>query len=106
MEAQEKGVRIHVPERSIQRFCRDYGLRELSLFGSVLRDDFTAKSDVDVLIELPEQHDYSLFDLSDMKYRLAHIFHRKVDLVTKDSLSRHLRQAILSSRKVLYVAQK
>ena len=79
-------VRIHVPQRSIQRFCSEYGLRELSLFGSVLREDFTPKSDVDVLIELPEKHVYSLFDLSRMQDKLTHILHRRVDLVTKDGL--------------------
>ena len=105
MQTQE-AVRIHVPQQSIRRFCREYGLRELALFGSVLRDDFTDQSDVDVLIELPAHHEYSLFDLSRMQDKLTHILHRKVDLVTKDGLSRHLRQEILSTRKVLYVAQE
>jgi len=43
---------IAVDRERIARFCRERGIRSLSLFGSVLRDDFDPKrSDVDVLAE-------------------------------------------------------
>ncbi|MHB1318298.1 MAG: nucleotidyltransferase family protein [Anaerolineae bacterium] len=44
-------VQIDVPDTRIAEFCRRHGIRRLSLFGSVLRDDFTPDSDVDVLVE-------------------------------------------------------
>jgi len=42
---------IHIEQDEIAAFCRRHGIRRLALFGSVLRDDFTADSDVDVLVE-------------------------------------------------------
>jgi len=42
---------ITVPQEEIAEFCRRHGIRRLSLFGSVLRDDFGPDSDVDVLVE-------------------------------------------------------
>ena len=44
-------ARIEVPMDRIAGFCRQNRIRRLSLFGSVLRDDFSADSDVDVLLE-------------------------------------------------------
>ena len=44
-------VRIEIPRRAVAEFCRRHHVRRLALFGSVLRDDFTSESDVDVLVE-------------------------------------------------------
>ena len=44
-------ARIAIPEEQLADFCRRNHIRRLSLFGSVLRDDFTPESDVDVLVE-------------------------------------------------------
>lgn len=101
-----KSLPIHIPARSVERFCREYGIREMALFGSVLREDFGLGSDVDVLVELPPDHDYSLFDLVRMADRLGRILHRKVDLVTKEGLSPHLAEEILTTRYVIYAAQE
>jgi predicted nucleotidyltransferase len=43
---------IAIDRARLVAICRRYGIRELALFGSVLRDDFTPDSDVDVLYEL------------------------------------------------------
>ena len=43
--------RIDIPKEKIAEFCRRNRIRRLAFFGSVLRDDFTPESDVDVLIE-------------------------------------------------------
>ena len=49
-------VRIKVPKRKLASFCRRNQIRRLSLFGSVVRDDFTPQSDVDVLVSFaPEK---------------------------------------------------
>ena len=44
-------AKIAVPTEQIAQFCHRHHIRKLSLFGSVLRDDFGSKSDVDVLVE-------------------------------------------------------
>ena len=69
------------PER-IAAFCRERGIRKLSLFGAVLRDDFSPSSDVDVLVEfLPEARPgLDFFGYGD---ELADIVGRKVDFCSK-----------------------
>jgi len=83
------------------RFCEERGIRKLALFGSVLRDDFTPESDIDMLVEyLPGRHPgLMLFRHQDeLTERLA----RQVDLHTGDSLSRHFREKVLSSALTIY----
>jgi uncharacterized protein len=67
-------------------FCRHWGVAELALFGSVLRDDFRPDSDVDVLVSFAPEVQRTLFDLVDMEDELARIFGRKVDLVTRRAI--------------------
>jgi predicted nucleotidyltransferase len=95
--------RIHLPRAAIEDFCRRWQLKELALFGSVLRHDFTAESDVDVLVTLDTEARQSLFDLVDMREELAALLHHKVDLVTKGSLRNpYRRHEILTTRQVLH----
>jgi predicted nucleotidyltransferase len=92
----------------IAQFCRRRHICEMSLFGSVLRDDFHLESDIDVLVSFDEQARYGLFDLVRMENELGEIFGRKVDLVSKrgiESSRNYLRRnAILNSAKVIYAA--
>ncbi len=89
----------------LHTFARKWGLRELSLFGSVLRSDFHADSDVEVLVELPDDHNLSAFDLVPMQDEIESLFGRKVDLVLKGGLRNPIRrQMILDTRQVLYAA--
>lgn len=86
--------------------CRSNGVRELALFGSVLRDDFTPTSDIDVLVEFePSSPVRSLFQLVKFKHALEDsVFHRDVDLVEKRTLSRYIADEVLSSRRVVYAS--
>jgi len=88
--------------------CQRHGVRELSLFGSVLREDFTASSDVDVLVEFsPGSPVRSLFQFIEFKHALEdRVFHRDVDLVEKRTLSRYIAAEVLSTRRVIYVAPR
>ncbi len=96
---------ITVDIAAITAFCRKWRIREFSLFGSVLRDDFGPESDIDVLVELAQGHGLDLFDWVDMREELERIFQRDVDLVSKGGLKNPLRKnAILASAKVLYAA--
>lgn len=98
-------VRIPVPQDRIAAFCRKWKVRELSLFGSVLRDDFAPDSDVDVLVELAEDAPWSLFEWADMIEELQSIFGRNVDLVEKTAITNPFRRRhILSQREVIHVA--
>ena len=78
----------------------------MSVFGSVLRDDFGPESDIDVLVEFLPQIRTSLFRLVDMQDELTGIFGRQVDLVTKPSLHPYIRDNVLRSRQVIYVATR
>ena len=92
-----------IPRDQLAEFCRRHHVRRLALFGSVLRDDFTPDSDVDVLVEFepgktPGWHFVAVAD------ELADILGRKVDLHTPASLSRYFRDEVLSEAEDQYVA--
>ncbi len=96
---------IAVDRGRIAEFCRKWQVTELSLFGSVLRDDFGPESDVDVLVNFAPEAPWSLFDLVDMVDELETIFGRKVDLIESDGLRNPIRRrAILSGREVIHAA--
>ena len=78
----------------------------MSVFGSVLRDDFGPESDIDVLVEFLPQIRTSLFRLVEMQDELTGIFGRQVDLVTKPSLHPDIRDTVLRGREVIYVATR
>jgi len=94
-------IPIALDAAEVARFCRSRGIRRLALFGSVLRDDFTPSSDVDVLVEyLPGCHPgLMLFRQQD---ELAEQFKRPVDLHSTASLSRHFRADVLASALPIY----
>ncbi len=98
-------ARIDIPQAKMEAFCRKWGIVELSLFGSVLRDDFGPDSDVDVLVDFRENVKITLFDLSDMKDELEDILLKEVDLIGKSwLLNPGKRRTILYSREVVYAA--
>ena len=94
---------IPLPMEQIADFCRRHGIVRLALFGSVIRDDFTPESDVDVLVEfLPGQTPgLAFFRMQD---ELGEILGRRVDLNTPMSLSRYFRDEVLREARPLYVA--
>ncbi|HUT94555.1 MAG TPA: nucleotidyltransferase family protein [Thermoguttaceae bacterium] len=94
---------IDIPLESISQFCRRHRIRRLSLFGSVLREDFTAQSDVDVLVEFQPGHTPGLTFFR-MQEELSELLGRKVDLNTPGFLNRHFREEVLREAKVLYAA--
>lgn len=98
-------TRIAFAPAAIADTCRRWKVSELSLFGSVLRDDFRDDSDVDVLVVFDRAARWSLLDLVDLRDELSAHFGRPVDLVEKAALRNPFRrQSILASRKVVYAA--
>ena len=98
-------VQVDVPMDKVAAFCQKWKIKEFSLFGSVLREDFRPDSDVDVLVEFQPNHGWGLYDVLDMEEELRGIFGRPVDLVMKGGLRNPLRRReILRTRRVLYAA--
>lgn len=93
---------LRIPLAELQAFCRVHAVRELSVFGSALRGDFGADSDVDVLIDIEPHARIGLIALQKMRDELAQIFGRPVDLLTKNGINRHIRDDILRSARVIY----
>ena len=96
-------VRIAIDRQALAAFCQKWHVAELSLFGSVLRDDFGPDSDVDVLVafkgdKTPGWH------VVTMEAELGQLLGRRVDLVHKPALYRLLRDRILAEAEVQYVA--
>jgi predicted nucleotidyltransferase len=94
--------KLPIDRDAVAAFCRRHHIRKLSLFGSVLRDDFRPDSDVDVLVEFEPQHPVGLIRLAGMERELSTILGRKVDLRTPAELSRYFRQDVLDSAEVHY----
>jgi len=101
-------VEIEVSHDKIDEFCRKWHINELSLFGSVLREDFNSKSDIDVMASFAPESHCTLFDMVHMENELKDIFGREVDLISRggiESSRNHIRRnAILSSAKVIYAS--
>jgi len=81
--------------------AKNYGVSKIGIFGSFAFDDFSPKSDIDILIDQSHKSKMSYFDLINIENKLAKMLGRKVDLVTKTSLKPYIKNDILKS--VMYV---
>ena len=97
-----KKTRIELPKEPLEQICRNYHIRKLSFFGSVLRDDFKASSDIDLLVEFETGFKVGLLKMARIENELSEIFGRKVDLRTPGDLSRYFRREVLESAEVAY----
>ncbi len=96
---------MEIPSRKIAGFCRKHHIQRLSLFGSVLRDDFATDSDVDILVEFSPGHTPGYFGLYDMEKELSALLDgRKADIRASQELSRYLRDQVIRQARVLYEA--
>ena len=96
---------IDIPKEAIAEFCRRWRVRELSLFGSVLTEEFRPDSDVDVLVAFEAGGRPSLEEWLEMEGELGSLFGREVDLVERRRVVNPFRRHhILTHRRVLYAA--
>ncbi|MBI4317174.1 MAG: nucleotidyltransferase family protein [Chloroflexi bacterium] len=96
-------VRIEMPKNQLGSFCHKHHIRRLAIFGSALRPDFGPDSDVDVLVEFEPDHIPGLFGIARMEQELSTLLEgRKVDMRTKEDLSRYFRQRVLEEAEVQY----
>ena len=86
--------KIKMPTERIAEFCEKNHIRKLSLFGSVLRDNFSSGSDIDFLVEFSRMERELSEDLGG----------GKVDLRTAQDLSKYLRDDVLARAEAQYAA--
>jgi len=98
-------TKINVPKHKIAAFCKRNHIRRLSLFGSVLHDDFSSDSDIDFLVEFNAGKVPGLIGISRMERELSKMLGgRKVDLRTPQDLSKYFRDDVLASAEEQYAA--
>jgi len=96
--------KVKINREAIADFCRRNHIRELSLFGSVLRSDFRPDSDIDVLVEFASGHVPGFIRLAKIKRELSEILGRKADMRTVEELSRYFRDDVIAEAEVQYAA--
>lgn len=98
--------RMSWPTDRIRELCRKWKVEELAVFGSALREDFGAGSDVDLLVRFAPEARWSLLDHARMERELEQILGRRVDLVTRDAIEESpnwlVRREILGSARPIY----
>ena len=106
MDRLERIAKAHGEE--LRAFCERWHIGELSLFGSVLRDDFRPESDIDVLVAFAPEHPWSVLDHMDMERELSDLLGRRVEITSRAAVEQSpnplRRQEILSSARPLYAA--
>jgi predicted nucleotidyltransferase len=86
----------------LSAYCKLHHIKRLALFGSVLRDDFTPESDIDVLVEFKKGKSPGFLELADMEQALSTLLgERKIDMRTPQDLSPYFRDRVLQEAEVL-----
>ncbi|MBX3433306.1 MAG: nucleotidyltransferase family protein [Pirellulales bacterium] len=99
-----KRIEALIPKGGLSDIAERWQIVELSLFGSVLRDDFGPASDVDVLVSFEPSAPWSLWDLVRLQDELGELLGREIDLVEAEGLRNpYRRQHILSGKQTIYV---
>ncbi len=105
---QAAATRLTTPIEEIAEFCRRWKVRELALFGSVLRDDFGPQSDIDLLVEFDRHHTLDM--LIEMKAELQQLLGHDVDLIVKKTIENDpnylRRKMILDSAQAIYASPR
>ncbi len=95
-------------DQQLTEFCQKWSIIELALFGSILGQDFSPDSDIDILITFDPQAKRSLFDLIHLKDELEQRLGRNVDVLTKKSVEQNhnwlRKRNILNTAQVIYVS--
>ena len=96
-------AQIAIPETNIRQFCIHNQIKRLALFGSVLRENFRADSDIDIIVEFMPGTRVGMLTMARIERELSQIFEgRKVDLRTPAELSRYFRDDVLQKAEVCY----
>jgi hypothetical protein len=98
----QRDLPIPIPHAELAAFCRKWGIRRLSFFGSVVRDDFGPQSDVDVLVEFRDRTPGLKFFWDVPNDLSAILGGRSVDLTTPDALSNWMKREVAATQLVVY----
>jgi len=96
-------AQVQFDKNGLADLCRRHGVATLSLFGSAVREDFRAGSDIDVLVEFDPSTRVSYFTLGALQQDLSDLFGRHVDLKLPTTLSEYIRERVLDSAEAIYV---
>ncbi len=94
---------IEIPQDWLADFCKRQSIRRLSLFGSVLREDFTDESDVDILIEFEDGAQVGYIGMMRAQQELSDLLGVCVDLRTPAEISKYFRDRVMEEAEVYYV---
>jgi predicted nucleotidyltransferase len=98
-------TKLSIPADDLKAVCRRYKVSELSIFGSAIRADFHADSDIDLLVQFEPSARIGFLAFASLQRELSELLGRKVDLVPKDGLKPFIRDSVISGAKVLYHTQ-
>lgn len=95
---------IEVDNKRLELLCRQYHVKRLAVFGSVLKGEDTSGSDLDLLVEFEpgKTPGFAYFHLQE---ELSHLFRQTVDLNTPAELSRYFRDDVVRAAHNIYVNQ-
>ncbi|HNY40456.1 MAG TPA: nucleotidyltransferase domain-containing protein [Bryobacteraceae bacterium] len=90
-------------QQRLSELCRKYGIRKLSVFGSTVRGEQTTESDIDLLVEFDPDRHLSLIERESLDVEMSALFGgRRVDLVNRKYLNRHMAPMILAEAELQY----
>ncbi len=97
-------LRERVPAERLASICREFGVRELAVFGSAARGEASDASDVDVLVSFEPGRAVGFLTLARLMRRLSELFDRPVDVVVREGLNPRIRDTVLREAEVLFAA--
>jgi uncharacterized protein len=90
----------------ISKFCEEWQIVEMALFGSVLSEDFKVDSDIDIIVKFAPKAPQGLLTLAKIKHQLETTIGREVDIALKESVENSenwiRRNEILKTARVIY----
>ena len=95
---------FEISQEELAAVCRRFQVRELAVFGSMLREDHGPDSDVDLLVSFQPAARVTFVTLAKLQRELEALLGRKVDLVPKDGLKTVIRDHVLAAARALYAA--
>jgi hypothetical protein len=93
---------LTIPSERLAEICRRYHVQQMALFGSALRRDFRAESDIDLLVTFEPDAQIGFLALGRLRRELERLFNRPVDLVPQDGLKPYIRDHVLASAEPIY----
>lgn len=97
-----KSADIHAELKALERPLRERGLEALALFGSTARGTLRPDSDIDVLIDVAPDVNFSLIDLVSVKHFLEDRLGREVDVVTREGLDPAIRDRVMREARMVF----